>query len=203
MLMSPPHTAAARNTFRRYSIFFILLLVVSCQSVERTPSESSFSLVFPVIVDSYSNQNNDYDGNNTKWEFSSLGFRAEIPLNDISMGVQIAPSVKYTGSNNYSTWTWEYTSIEVSPFLRAYLPSVPGLFAELSGILSPGLVDQYGYRHMDYYVHARPAIGYRVSLPEGFLLDFSLGYRVPVLPWDEYAFSPSGFDSTIALGANF
>jgi hypothetical protein len=57
---------------------------------------------------------------------------------------------------------------------------------------------------MDYYVHARPAIGYRVSLLEGFLLDFSLGYRVPVLPWNDYNFfNPSGFDSTLAVGVNF
>ena len=162
-------------------MFSILLFVASCQSVEKTPQETSFSLVFPVIVDSYSNDDDSvYD---EKWEFSSLGFRAEIPLNDISMGVQLAPSVKYTRTSSIWGSSPEYTSLEISPFLRKYLSSVPGLFVELSGILSPGLVDQYSYRIMDYYVHARPAIGYRVSPLEGFLLDFSLGYRALTLRW--------------------
>jgi hypothetical protein len=188
--------------FRRYSIFFILLLVASCQSVEKTPRESSFSLVFSGGL--YSASEPFYDENHDYWNHSGLGFRAEIPLNDLSMGVQIIPSKKYKyGARLYQTSS-EYTSIEISPFLRTYLSSVPGLFAELSGILSPGLVDQYGYRYPDYYVHARPAIGYRVSLLEGFLLDFSLGYRVPVLPLDDYDFfNPSGFDSMLAVGVNF
>ena len=207
----PPLYAAARGG-RKFTIV-IFLLALSCQSVEPRPQEKSISLVFPVIVDSYSDESySDFTGGNreAEWEFDSLSLRAEIPIDAFSLGVQVTPSAKYNWAlDGYAPDPQDYSAFEIAPFVRTYLAPLPGLFAEIGLILSPGISDEDDYLLTKSYIHARPAIGYRASTLEGILIDFSLGYRTYVYDFEVLdsaygsKFHPYGFDATIAFGMSF
>jgi hypothetical protein len=201
----PPLYAAARGG-RKFTIV-IFLLALSCQSAEPRPQEKSISLVFPVIVDSYSDESSYLS--EVEWEFDSLALRAEIPLDMFSLGVQVTPFAKYNQALTGYAPGQDYSAFEIAPFMRTYLATLPGLFAEIGLILGSGLYDEDDYLRSQSYIHARPAIGYRASTLEGFLIDFSLGYRTYVYDFEifdavsDYKFHPYGFDATISFGMSF